>query len=209
MNWFRKLFAPGSADPVLPPVPDRPDDTEVEQALDPMSPVLDSLQKVARLQARQSAQVQELEGKLEAGFSDLRGLLTKVVAQRQAAPARWNELLDAADALDEAVLHAERTGQGGLTEGLRGVAARIGQFLAQSEVRRLSPLGEPPDPACFRVVGTIEGNTALGAANAAHEDGCIAQVIRAAVLEGNRVLREGEVLIVRRQVATLNNGEQT
>lgn len=139
------------------------------------------MQRLGRAQARQGLRLEELENKLEAGFAELRAALA------QAAPAsqpRWDDLLDAADALDEAAAGAR---EHSVAEGLKAVNARLERFLAGQHVRRVSLVGAPPDPALVRVVGTLE--------SAAVRPGTVARVVRAAVTERGRLLREGEVLV--------------
>jgi molecular chaperone GrpE (heat shock protein) len=134
-------------------------------------------------------QVEDLERKLEGGFAELRSALLSqkgagTGAHAGAAPP-WDELLDALDLLDEAVRLADPA----LAPGLMGVVARLGSFLSHAGLTRLVPLGQPPDGRLFRVVGT-ESHSSLA-------EGSIARVVRAAVLRGEHLLREGEAITVR------------
>jgi len=163
--------------------------------------VLESVQKVARAQARQGVRLEGIEGKLEAGFSDLRTSLQRGGPRAGAsAPLVWDELLDAADALDAAAAHSAQTGADELARGLRAIVTRLERFMAQRNVTRLSPLGEPPAPALVRVVGTVT----LDGSRAPVAEGRVVRVVRAAALENGALLREGEVLVAR---ATPQEGE--
>ena len=154
-----------------------------------LAEVAEGLRKLVRLQARQSVRLEEIETKIEGGFADLRTASQQAIQGIAAAPIRWDELLDAADALDEAERAANAARDESMAEGLRAVAARIARFLDQQGVRRERHLGAVPDPALVRVVGTVED----GATN----EGRVARVVRAAVTEKGRLLREGEVLVAR------------
>jgi molecular chaperone GrpE (heat shock protein) len=148
--------------------------------------VLEGLQKLGRLQAKQALRLEELESKIEGGFADLRAQLEE--AQRPAGDVDWADLLDAMDALDEAARLAAATPE--VAAGLRAVLQRMDRFLGDAGVERRIPVGAPPDGRLFRVVGA-EPDPAL-------PDGVVARVVRAAVLRGDEILREGEVIVTRR-----------
>jgi hypothetical protein len=69
------------------------------------------------------------------------------------------------------------------------VVARLEAFLANSGLTRLAPLGELPDGRLFRVVGNQTHSTL--------PEGSVARVIRAAVVRGEQLIREGEAITVR------------
>ena len=179
MNWFRRLFTPGrEPTPALleAPAPVPP------WALD----LLEGVQKAGRAQARAMARIEALESKLEGGFADLRSR----VSPRPAAALSFDEVLDAMDILDEACRTLEGAGNAPAAQGLRGVVDRLQRFLARMGLTRVA---EPPvtlDGRLFRAVGIVERPDLA--------DGAPAQVVRAMILAGERVVREGEVLINRR-----------
>lgn len=147
----------------------------------------DQLQKGVRAQARVGLRVDEVERKLEAGFADLRdGMQGLAASGARPEELDWDPLLDALDLLDQAARSA-RSRSVELADGLDGVRLRIEQFLRQTGISRVSPDGRPPDGRCFRVVGTL--------ARPDLAEGTVARTIRAAVLQGERLLREGEVLV--------------
>jgi len=182
--WLRRLFAAPALAPGLP-----------GHGLPAESPpawataLLEAVQKSARAQARLALQVEDLERKLEGGLAEWRGSLS---AQKGDAPGvapgtelHWDELLDARDLLEEAARVADPV----LASGLAGVMERLDRFLSRAGLRRLASLGHPPDGRFFRVVGTQpHPNLAEGA---------ISRVVRAAVLRGEHLVREGEAITVR------------
>ncbi len=76
-----------------------------------------------------------------------------------------------------------------LASGLAGVVARLERFLAYSGLTRLAPIGHPPDGRLFRIVGTQPHNSI--------PEGIVVRVVRAAVLRGEHLVREGQVITVR------------
>jgi molecular chaperone GrpE (heat shock protein) len=145
----------------------------------------DAVQKIARAQARMSLKLDDVEGKLEAGLQELRQ------QQKQGNDDDDDGLdpvLDAVDLLEEAARTARRGGDETLATGIAGIGARLSTFLGDAGVSRVGAAGVPPDPRLFRVVGTEPG----------HPAGVVTRVVRAAVLSGDKVLREGEVLIAAR-----------
>ncbi|MDY7229682.1 hypothetical protein [Hyalangium rubrum] len=183
--WFRRLFAARPQAPSLP-----------GEALPPEVPppwamtLLEAVQKSSRAQARLTLQVEDLDRKLEGGFAEVRNSLSSwKSAATGGAPdssLRWDAVLDALDLLDEAAQVADPA----LAPGLTGVAARLERFLGQSGLTRLVPLGHPPDGRLFRVVGTQPHDSL--------PEGAIARVVRAAVLRGEYLVREGEAITVRK-----------
>jgi molecular chaperone GrpE (heat shock protein) len=151
--------------------------------------ILEAIQKASRIQARLGARLEALEGKIEGGFTDLR---TAVAGQAAATRSnvRWDDLLDALDLLEEAIRSIDRAQGHEAAEGLRGIASRLDRFLAQSGLVRVSAPARLTDGKLFRVVGTEQLPDLA--------DGAIARLVRAAVLDGERVVREGEVTINRR-----------
>lgn len=151
------------------------------------------LQKTSRAQARLGVRLDDLERKLEGGFTELRSSLAAAAVTPRASealPARWDDLLDALDLLEEAARSLDEAAQSAQSEGLRRVLSRLEGFLEQCALRRVSPVGSAPDGKVFRVVGTSHRPDL--------PEGVVARVVRAAVLSGGRVVREGEVLTNRR-----------
>ena len=183
--WLRRRFAAHSKVPALP-----------EAALPAASPpswasaLLEAVQKSSRAQARLALQVEDLDRKLEGGLAELRGALSSregTAPSLSAGPEPlWDALLDALDLLDEATRLADPA----LAPGLAGVSDRLVRFLAHSGLTRLAPLGHQPDGRLFRVVGTQPYPSNL-------VEGDVLHVVRAAVLRGEHLVREGEVITVR------------
>jgi hypothetical protein len=151
--------------------------------------LLEQLQKLSRGNARLSLRVEDLEGKVEGGFAELRGHLA---APRAADQQRPDELFDALDALDEACVNARQL-QPEFAAGLERVVRRLEQLALKQAYVRVRPHGQPPDGRLFKVVGAV---TAPELA-----DGLVARVVRAAVIthpDGSTV-REGEVLTSRKE----------
>jgi hypothetical protein len=149
------------------------------------------VRKSSRAQARLSLQVEDLERKLEGGLAEWRGALSALQGAASGVSSGpelpWAELLDARDLLEEAARVADLA----LAPGLAGVTDRLDRFLAHAGLRRLAPLGQPPDGSLFRVVGT-QPHSSL-------PEGVISRVVRAAVLRGEHLVREGEAITVRNQ----------
>jgi molecular chaperone GrpE (heat shock protein) len=213
-SWLRRLFSPRKKDPsrllsasaeesaTAPSpgdedAPDEPDDDPPPWAIElgellrsPEPPTWaaelgELLQKSTRAQGRLGLRLDEIERKLEGGLDDLRQSV-KAVQKGAAAPAaalRWDDLLDAMDLLEQA---ATAEASSGVAAGLRGVMDRLGRFLSQGNLSRISATGTAPDGSIFRVVGT-EQRPGL-------PEGTITKVVRAAVKNGDRLVREGEVL---------------
>jgi len=184
-TWIRRLFE------AHPEVHELPEATGSSQAPPPWAAALaEGLQKSARAQARLTLQVEDLDRKLEGGLAELRGTLAAQKGVAAGVPSgaepRWDALLDALDLLDEAVRLADPA----LAPGLVGVVTRLGSFLTHSGLMRLAPIGDPPDGRMFRVVGTE--------ADSRFAEGAIVRVVRAAVLRGEHLLREGEAITVRK-----------
>ena len=154
--------------------------------------LLEATQKLARAQAKQGARVESLESRLDAGFTDLR---SRAAAAAPPSPLNFDDLLDALDALDAAVTGVAAgpdriDGSAPLAAGLRSVGERVQRFVTRAGLQRLAEVGAPPDGRYFRVVGEV--------CVPGLPKGVVARVVRAAVLQRERVLREGEVLINRR-----------
>ena len=101
MSWFPSVsswFSRGRRGEVDAAIADRIEAAPAER----LAEIADGLQKLARAQARQGVRIEALEAKIEGGFSDLRSVLQQAAAPRVPASITWDELLDAADALDEA-----------------------------------------------------------------------------------------------------------
>ncbi|MDP2340271.1 MAG: nucleotide exchange factor GrpE [Deltaproteobacteria bacterium] len=155
----------------------------------------DVVQKMSRAQARISLKLDDVEGKLEAGFTDLRN--------GQAAGGddlpRLDPVLDAVDLLEEAARSARLGGDPALAAGIASIGARLGTFLEDAGVARVGAVGAAPDPRLFRVVGTESSDE--------REAGVITRVVRAAVLSGDKLVREGEVLIAAKPLPARTGSE--
>lgn len=185
--WYRRLFStsPRGESPQLAP----------GAAVEPPPPswgsaLLEFAQKSSRAQARCGALIEELERKLEGGFEELRQAVQSASGASVQPPLPWEELWDALDAIENAGRVPGSTLPAGVDEGLRRVLARLERFLAHAEMSRVVPVGDRPDGRLFRVVGTLEQPDL--------PEGVVARVVRAAIVRGDRVVREGEVLINRR-----------
>ncbi|MHB8874237.1 MAG: nucleotide exchange factor GrpE [Myxococcaceae bacterium] len=143
--------------------------------------------KTARAQARLALKLEDLEAKVEGGFTELRQSARAAPAPASPTSLRWDDLLDAMDLLDEA---SRSAADASVADGLRQVLARLERVLAQASLVRHATPGAAPDGRLFRVVGAHLEETL--------PDGVVSRVVRAAVLCGDRVLREGEVLTNRR-----------
>jgi len=88
------------------------------------------------------------------------------------------------DLLEAAVRSISATEEREAAEGLQGILSRLGRFLTQFGLVRVWAPERLGDGKLFRVVGT-ERVAELA-------DGAVARVVRSAVLEGDRVVREGE-----------------
>lgn len=153
--------------------------------------MLELVQKSSRAQTRWGARLDDLACKLEGGFEELRQAARASAARTGVPPLPWEELWDAMDALDDAARLAGLGSLPGLEDGLRRTLARLDRFLAHVDMTRVSPVGAPaPDGRLFRVVGTLELSEL--------PEGAVVRVARAAIVRGDRALREGEVLINRR-----------
>ena len=163
----------------------------VEPAEAPIPPwaaeLAEQLHKVTRSQARGQVQVEGLERKVEAGFADLRQQVAELArAGAGAQDLDWSPLLDSLDGIAEAVRVASAVSDP-LAAGLRGIGERLAAFASRGGLTRLDATGVPPDGRYFRVVGTEEcGDVTPGA---------ILKVVRAAVIRGDRLIREGECVI--------------
>lgn len=152
--------------------------------------LVDAVQKSSRAQSRLALHVEDLERKLEGGFAELRGSLSSLRGATSGSTSEreppWDELLDAMDLLEEASRVAT---DAALASGLMGVVARLERFLTTSGITRLASIGHIPDGRLFRIVGTQP--------HPSFAEGAIARVVRAAALRGERLIREGEAIIVR------------
>jgi molecular chaperone GrpE (heat shock protein) len=174
-----------------PPVAGDTHDTEaaleqlsaaVESLQSGMTDALDIVRKSSRAQARIGIRIDEIERRMGAPAEP---------AQRTEPPPRWDALWDAMDVLDLAIAGIAPDASGAeLRTGLTGVATRLHGFLAEHGMSREVPRGIAPDGRVVRVVGTED------VADVA--EGAVIRVVRAPVIAGDRVLREGEVITCRR-----------
>jgi GrpE protein len=184
-TWLRRLFIGCSGVPGLPGTTLPAESPPTWGTL-----LLDAVQKSSRAQSRLALHVEDLERKLEGGLAELRGSLSSLRGATSGNPSGseppWDELLDALDLLEEA---SRVAADAALASGLMGVAARIERFLTSSGITRLASIGHIPDGRLFRIVGTQP--------HPSFAEGAIALVVRAAALRGERLIREGEAIIVR------------
>jgi molecular chaperone GrpE (heat shock protein) len=147
-------------------------------ASDASEQILDALKKQARANAKQSARLESMLAEIDRR--------TKELAARRSEPASsYDDLFDALDALDAAMTFAPPD----LREGLARVAARLERFAERQGFSRVAARGVAPDPRLFRVVGVDpRGDSPAGTVNA---------IVRAAIVRGDQVVREGEVLVSR------------
>jgi molecular chaperone GrpE (heat shock protein) len=185
-TWLRRLFIGRSGVPGLPGA------TQPAESPPPWATLLlDAVQKSSRAQARLSLHVEDLERKLEGGLAELRGSLSSLRSATTSGNSSgseppWDEFLDALDLLEEA---SRVAADAALASGLLGVAARLDRFLTASGITRLASIGHIPDGRLFRIVGTQP--------HPSFAEGAIARVVRAAAQRGERLIREGEAIIVR------------
>jgi hypothetical protein len=155
----------------------------------------ETLKKLARAQGKLGLRLDELERKLEGGLEDLRGTLSRRTAHPSAAgegqpgEGGFGDVLDAIDLLCE--VKRQSALPPGCAEGLEGVVARLDRALAQAGLSRHGAVGQPADGRRFRVVGT-EDIPDL-------QQGVVTRLVRHAAMRGTQLVREGEVLINRRE----------
>jgi hypothetical protein len=175
MSWLARVFGKR-------PLVAEEDSPAPESSVDP-SEIFDLSQKIARTQARQGLRLEEIESKLEAGFADLRGLVSSAAPLGESSLS-FDECFDAMDALEEA---ARSVADPAHTQGLRAVLDRLGRFLSRAGFERQVATGETPDARRFRAVGTE--------ASEAFAPGQALRTVRAAILRQGKLVREGEVIV--------------
>lgn len=175
------------APPTAGTEPDSTRDGEPATRTD-VSAVADAMHKVARVQARMSLKLEDLEGKLEAGFQELRLHNSSRSPADTGVLPKLDAVFDAVDLLEEAARTARASGNSALSEGIASIGLRLVEFIEQVGLSRVGATGVPPDARLFRVVGAEAGGQT-------HPAGVITRVVRAAVVKGNKIVREGEVLI--------------
>lgn len=175
MSWLSRWFRP-KAD-----VHDEAESIAPSMA-DASAEIVSLLQKVARTQTRQGLRIEEIEAKLEAGFSDLRQSLAKATSDSRGLA--FDDCFDAMDALDEAVRIAPSSEHG---QGLKAVLRRLGAFLERAGYERVATVGQAVEASRFRVVGVTVDD--------AQPAGTILRVARAAVLRQGILVREGEAIV--------------
>jgi len=155
------------------------------------SELLETLRKLVRSTGKVGARLDAMDAKLDTGFAEVRSRM-ETLAANETARWRWDDLLDALDALDRARESAGVVTSDGMRDGLRAVSERLELFLRQAGIARIADTGGGLDGRLFRVVGT-ETRADLG-------EGSVVRVVRAAARTGNEVVREGEVIVSRRSV---------
>jgi len=145
------------------------------------------LKKLARSFGRTALRVEEIEHKVDA--------LSDAVGAQGARVARDLEaLFDALDLLDRALDSIDRVAAPELGLGLDGVHGRLVRYLEAEGFTRIAARGLEPDGTRMRVVGTAEGGDML--------EGRVIAVVRAAITQGERLVRQGEVITARRALTT-------
>lgn len=169
-----------------PPRPVLPEPSAAEPSW--VETLSQAIQKSSRATARLQAQFEALERKVEGGIADVR----ERIANSATPPAaeRLDGLLDAADLLAAAIEQARGRDSHDLAAGLNGIRVRIEQFLADRGLARVCDAGVRPDGRLFRVVGVDPSSDV--------PEGEVVRVVRAAVLRGTQVVREGEVLVAQK-----------
>lgn len=137
----------------------------------------ESLKKLARSFGRTALRVEEIERKLDDSIA-------KPAGERDASA-----LFDALDLLEQAVAALDRAAAPELATGLDGVHARLLRHLGSEGFQRVASLRAPPDGTLVRVVGTVDAPDAT--------PGDVVAVVRAAIKQGSRLVREGEVITAR------------
>lgn len=142
------------------------------------------IKKVARAQSKLSLRLDELMQMLRERLPEASQAQTPTPHEPDPGP-----VLDALDRLDEAqrVTSVEHPA---VAQGLASIGARLEGFLGAMGIERRAQPGGAVNPQLFRVVG-VEASEEV-------EDGMVTRVIRAAVVRGDRLIREGEVLVGRR-----------
>lgn len=177
MSWLRRLLPRSAA-------------SEAPEATPAWAAELAELvQKTSRAQARLALKLDDLASRVDGGFTSLETLHRQAEVPTAGA-LQWDDLLDAMDLLETAAASPEAQASPALADGLRRVLSRLERMLAQGSLERRAAHGVPPDGRLFRVVGAHE---APGL-----PEGVVSRVVRAAVVRGDRVIREGEVLTNRR-----------
>ncbi len=182
LRWLRSLTARSLPAPTAAALPTRSDEI-VERS----DEILEAIQKQTRAAAKQSARFEAAFGALEERLATLASKLEQrslVTAQVVAPELNLDPVFDALDGLDAARTLAHDPH---LAEGLQRVADRLEQLCEQHGYRRLSGVGMAPDPRVMRVVGT-DPRCDL-------PRGVVSRVVRAALLRGDRVVREGNVIV--------------
>ena len=176
LAWLRSRLTPS-----LPPPPAPADERPAW-----VGELLDALQKQTRAAAKQAARFEAGLGELDARVIGLAESIKKSASSAVPAAqrARYDEVFDALDALDEAQLRAVEPH---LAQGLTRVSERLLRFCERAGYSRIVPRGEQPDPRVVRVVGSEPG---IGV-----DRGRVTRVVRAAVVAGAELVREGEVIV--------------
>lgn len=140
----------------------------------------EQLLKLSRAQARIGLRFDELQSQVDTGFASLRG---PVAPADLAKGADLAPLLDAMDLLDD--LAGQHPGE--LGEGLQMVVQRLNQMVVGHGLQRASLLGRMVDGRLAEVNATV---AVPGVAS-----GIVVRVVRAPVLRGLSVFRQGAVVV--------------
>ncbi len=206
LTWLRSRFARTTeARPSPPAERERPPwldellENQAELVTTLQSELLDAVQKQTRAAAKQAARTETALSELEAGLTKLPAQVAAVQELHRLDPRagtprssdslhdnheELEDLFDALDALDQA---RELAREPHLASGLERVGQRLLRFCERAGCTRVAPRGELPDARLVRVVGT-ELSDEIG-------QGRVARVVRAAIVAGSRLVREGQVIV--------------
>lgn len=201
-TWLTRLFRSPAPKPSAPAAAlpaatdgtsdDAHDDDEEEESEADEPPswaeaLHESVQRLARAQARLDMRLDGIQSTISGGFADLaRSTARTPPPDSEPDPVDWAPLFDALDVLDVA-LDVASDADKALAHGLRLVADRLGAFIESRGFARIRPRSGAPDGRLFRVVGS-EPHPSV-------EAGSVARMVRAAIFAGSKLVREGEVLV--------------
>ena len=149
--------------------------------------LLEAQHKQSRASVKQAARLESALAEQRTSITELAAKLDRNdrAAGLHARAQSYEPLFDALDALDEA---RRLCVQPELAAGLALIAERIVRFCEQAGFRRSDGLGGPPDARICRVVGAEP--------RPGWPNGHVSRSVQAAILHGERVLREGRAIVV-------------
>jgi molecular chaperone GrpE (heat shock protein) len=182
-RWIKQILDRNES-----PVEKSEEEGRLDQRVDEL---LEGIQRLTRTHAKQALRVEGLESKLEGGFTEMRSQLAKLAVQSSSESSlNWSELLDAMDILEEACRSLEERDEREMAAGLRGALGRLDRFLSdQVGLSRINQTDGALNGKLFRIVAVDDR---LGPS-----DSLTTRVVRAAVLRGDKLMREGELIVNR------------